>query len=392
MKPRYSLLFVLTVIVGQSSLLAQGCTDGTTYISGVSYAISRPSDNTVRYITETSITGNYRYYWRSYITSWMYRNGLQISNQPESTPTNLGEVATHTYNMALSSYGPGTYAGTGYHRAYTPYCLYWYTFPPGPGGQNGYTSAPQLTISRPTVSMDHPIWYLGGQGGFGSYQTAGVLTAAGNGATSTPSWVIVFGSQKIQLSCSTCLQAYVTALQASNGCSYDVIVRASFGGFQSDDFYIFIDRPHRFDYVNGNNTSFDSPYGNGFQSTVSYALKGMCGAFLTDMRGGEWFPNTGYGVQDQANNWPPGNPATLTNPSAVWTDTMRLTNCTWVQNQCYPDGMNPQNPRLTNSIRRVDQHWWMGSLSFATGARVQTDQIQLFQDHARHISISSPAP
>ena len=338
-------------------LLGQGCTDGTTVLTGVSYAINRPSDNSVRYVTETSISGNYRYYWNTYITSWMYKNGSQLDSKPLTSSTSTGATVTHTYNRMLSVDGPATYSGTGYHQAYTPFCLYWQTITQ----QNGYTYGSPLTVARPTVAMDHPIWHLGGQGSFGTYQTSGVLTASASGATGVPSWTVVSGSQKLQLSCSNCTQTYANALQPSSGCSYDVVVKVSYGGFESVPFYVLIDRPYRLEYVNGNNDSSDSPSGNGYLSTVSYALKGMCGSFLTDMRGGEAFPSSGYGFQDQANNWPPGDPAYgLTNPSDVWTDSMSLTNCMWTLNQCYPDNANPQYPRLSNSIRRVPQEWWMG--------------------------------
>ena len=153
-------------------------------------------------------------------------------------------------------------------------------------------------------------------------------------------------------------------------------------------------RPWRWEYVNGNDTAHDYADGQGFSSTVSYALKGLCGEFLTDMNGNEYFPlgGTGYSPPDYANNWPTGIPKGGSNPSAVWTDTIGLKDCIFGVNGCYPDSYPPQNPQLTSSIRRVPQYWFMGSTSNGAGARVQTDVIQLFQDHARHISVVSPNP
>jgi hypothetical protein len=112
-------------------------------------------------------------------------------------------------------------------------CAYWepefYT-----GTQNN--PAGYITILRPTVAMDHPIWYLGGVGGFGTYQVTGVLTANQNGATDTPAWTVTAGGTKVSLTCTNCMWTYITALAASSGCTYDVLVQASVGGFPSDTF------------------------------------------------------------------------------------------------------------------------------------------------------------
>lgn len=107
-------------------------------------------------------------------------------------------------------------------------------------GMGGYTYGPALAVERPTVTMDHPIWYLGGVGGFGSYQITGVLTANANGATETPVWTVTTGGTKVNLGCTNCTWTYITALAASSGCTYDVTLQASVGGFPSDIFFIYI--------------------------------------------------------------------------------------------------------------------------------------------------------
>jgi hypothetical protein len=88
---------------------------------------------------------------------------------------------------------------------------------------------------------------------------------------------------------------------------------------------------------------------------MSYALKGLCGEFLTDMDGNEYFPQGGTGLYppDYANNWPAGVPKGISNPSAVWMDKVGIKDCIFAANGCYPDSQTPRSPRLTTCAQRT---------------------------------------
>ena len=204
-------------------------------IWGSSHPVSRLNGNAVRAYSETYLTGSYAGYWYSAVSSWMYRNSVQIGSYAEAQAATPATAISQTYTPSLSVYGPGSYQQKAYHRAYSPYCG-WVAIT-----QNGgYTYGPALAVERPTVTMDHPIWYLGGVGGFGSYQITGVLTANANGATETPVWTVTTGGTKVNLGCTNFTWTYITALAASSGCTYDVTLQASVGGFPSDIFFIYI--------------------------------------------------------------------------------------------------------------------------------------------------------
>jgi hypothetical protein len=60
--------------------------------------------------------------------------------------------------------------------------------------------------------------------------------------------------------------------------------------------------------------------------------------------------------------------------------------------QNIPAPTNPQNPLSATKVLHLGQEWRIGSSTIGLGARVQTDSLQYYVDHGRHLSIVSPAP
>jgi hypothetical protein len=55
-----------------------------------------------------------------------------------------------------------------------------------------------------------------------------------------------------------------------------------------------------------------------------------------------------------------------------------------------PQPTAPQNPLSTQLIFHDTQGWFVGSLAIAGGVQVQSDQINMYIDHARPVNVVSP--
>ncbi len=378
-----ALLFSLTLGFGFGQ-----CSSSDTVILGVYYPVTRLNGNTVRGYAETTLTGPFRYYWTPYITGTMFRNSANIGSIGELGPGSAGGTQSVAMTATLSTWGPGTYSLTSFHRAYNVVCLYW--VPPYTNGWTGYSySSPNLTIQRPTVTMDHPIWYLGGVGGVGTYQVTGVLTADPKGGPETPAWTVTAGAQKVTLGCATCTQTYITSRAPSGGCTYDVTIQANVGGFTSDTFYIFIDTPKRMVQT----SRLDYPYGQGgigYKSQFYYDVLGQCNGKLLNLPVNEKWED--WGKSNTASNWP------IPVPEGSWPafefDTLYAagTSGRWTSAPREPFIGNSCNPvvSMTPQVMWHSQVFRAGSTQGGMGVAVQRDQAQWYEDHGCHLSIESP--
>lgn len=271
------LLAASAAILGAGELSGQ-CADSTDWVYGYAGA-SRLNGNAVRLYSDTALTGNHRYWWISYIQTWFYFNQTLAGSQPLATSGVYGGTSWQSYTPTLESYGPGTYAITGFHAAYTPYCDIWE--PPYSNGWSGYTSD-SMSVSRPgrpdyAPGYPRALWYLGTQIlSDGQYPAQTTFTpGAANGAPETPTYVIAAGDDKLKLSCWTCNNPIATATGASGGCQmYDVVVKTSYNGFLSEPFWLFINRPWNLAADGAWVRSVDEY--NGYRTFISYTTSSLC--------------------------------------------------------------------------------------------------------------------
>jgi hypothetical protein len=53
---------------------------------------------------------------------------------------------------------------------------------------------------------------------------------------------------------------------------------------------------------------------------------------------------------------------------------------------CWPQAQNPTVPLGNTPVHFFGQEWWAGSLNIGSGVLVQTDTLQRYSDHPRHIN------
>ena len=89
-----------------------------------------------------------------------------------------------------------------------------------------------------------------------------------------------------------------------------------------------------------------------------------------------------------ASNWPPSQTLSpLLLPSTGFYDGICIIN---VSNLLSPTPEPPQSPLTTSEVDYHTQAWFVGSSNSGQGIQVQTDTLQRYLDHGRHLNITSP--
>jgi hypothetical protein len=365
------------------------CTDGSTYRYDSS-AVTRPNGNEVDGYGQSQVFGNYRYWWKLYLDStWSVQNGPTLGHNTGDT-ADAGVTVSRRYWTTLQSQGPGTYVLNNTHNAWNVYCSYW---------DNATVSGDQMSILRPARPDYAPgyntfLFYLGGPTSSGQYSAQTVLAPGNaNGASESPSWIISSGSNEISLSCTTnCQNPTATAIQKSAGCqSYDVVLRTTYNGFQSDPFYVFINNP--WNNVAANPWVYSVAYNDGYYTYINYNTLSLC---ASDGPMSTYDVNEQFGTWSLTNssyNWLHG-PATgfRVDASGLWADNVNFwsapQNCTALP--CVPQPYNPGYGPHT-LVQYVPQSWFVGSSTPGVGALVQTNTLQRYTDSAWHDAARSPA-
>ena len=133
--------------------------------------------------------------------------------------------------------------------------------------------------------------------------------------------------------------------------------------------------------------SADSSYG--YESDISYTVyDNLDETFTSDIPLAEDF--TTAIVNDYASaNWTRGPATGYTSPNSAFTDIIQGQP---VSPPPYSYPQAPNNPLSTTTVDHWGQEWRVGSTTQDLGARVQTNTLQKYIDHARHTGITSPAP
>lgn len=322
------------------------------------------------------------------------------------TPRGAGSRTSVTTVAPLQSYGGGSYRAT---------IKFWAAC--GTGGTyqrvlQGDVNSTSITVSRPAapdyMTGSPALWFLGsGVLSNGPYSSVTTLRAgATNGATDTPTWIVSSGSDKVDLSCTTCALPSVTALKASGGCQiYDVVVQTSYGGFRSEPMVIFINRPWSaqatFDPATGQHVFTEAVF-NGYLTKISYETKHLC-TNETSMHG--YSVNEAFGTRVPVypgTNWPYPQAESDTLPLGVsiWQDHVSF----WVDDVepdfpayctptalCIPPYSNPNvGPHLL--VDETQQSWFIGSSTPGVGARIMTNILQRYTNSGWHNNPITPNP
>ena len=372
--------------------LAQACDAGYSYLYGVT-ATLRTGNNQVRTYAETWVTGYYMSYFypKAQLTAWLNSNKLA---GPETASADPGQHALKAWSFMPSTIGVGRYQTTAVHWAESPYCAQFGWTP------TYYPSQSENTVERPArpdyASFSGAVYYLGSGILFnGNYRaSATLLPGDPKGAVGTPQWAFTAGSGFGTLSCTSCQEPVFTATRRSTAClAYDVVIKTSYDGLDSEPFYVFINAPYStiaaLDSVGGV-WDYSRPYYDGYYTQIHYKTKNLC-AFDSPMSGysiNETFDSNWENAYAGA-NWRHG-PATGTDvPGDQWWDWVNFWtdpgNC--VSIPCVPTPLNP-GPDYT-PVHWVWQSWRAGSPVPGQGVRIQKNKLWRYRDQALHPAASA---
>ncbi len=371
------LLLVLAAFVSRAQYDLPG---GNTYGWGLSQVL-RYADNAVRLYSSTWISGDNWMDWTALLDNAMgYQNGSPIDGPVYViAPMRYYPQGAWAYhNFTLSQQGVGTYQRTAQHRAsHTLWGTYYI----------GQTSASQL-ISRPTIYRDGPQpWYLGGSATSGTYTRSTTFRSDPMGATSTPHWFFVAGSGTgyATLSCQDCTAPVYTVTNGSPGCwQYNVQIRASYGGLETDTFWIFNDSPYSLDHMRTTPV-----YGlEGWKTNKTLKVLDMCGGGMNWVAVNETFQGAWFPYPEQTSLWLPFNWQW-----AVWTqfnqygefdDEMWEYRLPGKYPQPMDTGANGNSEAPQHTVSQANQKFYAGSQTGGAGVLVQQNVQLHYLDHGNH--------
>jgi hypothetical protein len=131
----------------------------------------------------------------------------------------------------------------------------------------------------------------------------------------------------------------------------------------------------------------------GWRSLIGYSIKDQFGTILpADVPLNEKF-TSGWIIDYPGTNWNTGlNAGSINAPPSGWVDRLSPGVYPPGSGTNVPAALPPLSPLSTTTVMHVNQEWYIGSLDTGKGRRVQTDVIQFYVDHGRHLNIVSPNP
>ena len=267
----------------------------------------------------------------------------------------------------------GNYLVTSSHSGFCHMCNCWLFENCGSGAS---------VAELPIISGPQTVWWFNGATPSG-YAVSITLSAWPTNCSSY-SWTVSSGSDKANLSGQTANKTNVTG-KALSTASGDVGVTVTAGGATSNPYPITVRGPKTL--VAGATTDqCNSDYG--YDSFLNYTIKDNLSALLLSSipLSEKW---TSAVTNDYTNaNWRRGDAAGYTSPDSTFAD--------HIQGEALSLPANPTPtcppPLGSTPVQHWGQEWRVGSSTPGSGARVQTDNIQKYLDHARHTGIVSPAP
>jgi len=239
-----------------------------------------------------------------------------------------------------------------------------------------------------TITGSQTVWWFNGVLPTG-YTTSIQLTAKPAGQ-SQYTWAFSAGSNKASFNGQTGNTINLTgsALSAAQGdVKVKVTVRFSDNSTKtSSDYPITVRGPKLLTF----NTRLDAEDpGFGYSSHLYYKIRDNFNELLPSQIGFNEKWTTGV-VNDYAGtNWTRGAEIGATTSSSELDD---LIQGQGLGGSPVPVPVAPQYPFGTTKVQHWGQEHRVGSMVIGAGARVQTDVLQKYRDHANHESVQSPAP
>jgi hypothetical protein len=187
-----------------------------------------------------------------------------------------------------------------------------------------------------------------------------------------------------------------TATKKSTGClAYDVVIKTSYGGLESDPFHMFINAPHNTEAaldLEGHLWNYTYNHNDGYESRINYKVDTLCAsdgpmsAYSVSESFGPWENEDGHPEY----NWVPGSAGGWLAPGDQWADIINFDSANCSSQPCVPVPQNP-GPDFT-PVHHVFQTWFVGSQEPGWGAKVQTNILRRYTDQAEHENITTPVP
>lgn len=165
----------------------------------------------------------------------------------------------------------------------------------------------------------------------------------------------------------------LTSAQPSANCTYDVGVRVSYSGFNSEALYVLnVNAPY---YVqSGGLSSTPDLGGDGWLTVVPYINRDRCNYPMPSIALNELF---GEFTQSLWNK--PTAEGLAAYPEFTWYDQISITGCT----NCVPPSQQG-NPLGQSFVDDAPQFWQIGSSTSGTGIWVQQNTFRRFTGHGEY--------
>lgn len=258
-----------------------------------------------------------------------------------------------------------------------------------------------MSIQRPVISGNDRIWRLNGQSDTANgYETTSTPSVNPNGASGSTSWSASQGAAKVSFSCTSSCGTSVTVTSQDHsstaGCSgnpsqFDIKIKTSFGGFNSEEFPMFINTPsHLFAWSaqsfpgctvdeNAVDCPVVLPGAAGYDSEIFYRVIDQCNFKMAPIKMNEKFTTSGSDFSNE--DWPLPTATGWDGFTTMWewSDIVRA-----ICVPCTPNSQVPQSPLSSTKVDWVIQEILPGSKTSGLGVHVRTHRQQTYVDHGRH--------
>jgi hypothetical protein len=243
------------------------------------------------------------------------------------------------------------------------------------------------------VNQDHDLWFVCNATNH-PLPTTATLTVQNPNNARMFTWVVTAGRDKVAFSngrdtINTNVNTVEIRSLAASTAMNDVTINVNFAVANNVNHMLTVRAPRSLRPGNitddGRGASCAVGGNQGYLSRIGYEILDQFAANTGNAGINEQLGNK---TNDQQNNWPVPREGGTNTPGGRFADRVCITT-----NRFMPNPTPPQNPLTNNRVDRIPQTWFAGDDTNAanhTGCRVQTNDIQRFIDHARHINIVSP--